>query len=172
MALTSFSANVENITPLHDNPITGGDVANANELKALFDKAGKDIKTYINGTLKTFVDALQDGTKQYVVRKQAVTIYKEDWGADYTNGFGATVEVSYNVYKNWAMSIYLVRPTPPTEHDSTQKFVTNAYRCKDLQFYVGGGMIDDGKYLLDIVGVGTKPTASIKLEIIRVQLAT
>lgn len=53
MALTEFTEDVENISALPDEPALP-----ANQLKAAFDKAGKDIKAYINGTLKTFVDAL------------------------------------------------------------------------------------------------------------------
>lgn len=53
MALTEFTENVENISALPDEPSM-----TANQLKATFDKAGKDIKAYINGTLKAFVDAL------------------------------------------------------------------------------------------------------------------
>lgn len=53
MALTEFTEDVENISALPDEP-----AMTASQLKAKFDKAAKDIKSYINGTLKTFVDAL------------------------------------------------------------------------------------------------------------------
>ena len=57
MALTKLTADVENISALDDRP-NDVDGLTATQLKALFDKAGKDIKTYINGTLTTQVDAL------------------------------------------------------------------------------------------------------------------
>lgn len=48
--LTKFSANVNNIQGLSDRPNTV-DGLTSSELKALFDKAGSDIKTYLNGVL-------------------------------------------------------------------------------------------------------------------------
>ena len=50
MKITSFSKDVENISKLSDRPnIENGYTANA--LKELFDKAGVDIKEYINTVL-------------------------------------------------------------------------------------------------------------------------
>lgn len=48
--LTRFSANVNNIQGLSDRPNTIDGLTSA-ELKAKFDKAGSDIKEYLNGTL-------------------------------------------------------------------------------------------------------------------------
>ena len=48
--LTKFSTNVNNIQGLSDRPNTI-DGLTSSELKAKFDKAGADIKTYLNGTL-------------------------------------------------------------------------------------------------------------------------
>lgn len=50
MAYTQFSADVENVSNLSDLP-NATDGLTAAELKAVFDKAGVDIKNYINGTL-------------------------------------------------------------------------------------------------------------------------
>ena len=48
--LTNLTANVNNIQGLSDRPnITDG--ITSQHLKELFDKAGADIKTYVNGTL-------------------------------------------------------------------------------------------------------------------------
>lgn len=47
--LTRFSANVNNIQGLSDRPNTIDGLTSA-ELKAKFDKAGSDIKEYLNGT--------------------------------------------------------------------------------------------------------------------------
>ena len=57
MALTKFTANVNNIQSLSDrtNAIDG---LTSSALKELFDKAGADIKTYINETLTEEVDAI------------------------------------------------------------------------------------------------------------------
>lgn len=56
MAITKLTVNVNNIQALSDRPneIDGLDAA---ELKARFDKAGSDIKTYINEVLTEEVDA-------------------------------------------------------------------------------------------------------------------
>ena len=48
--LTNLTANVNNIQGLSDRPNIADGIT-AQELKALFDKAASDIKTYINGTL-------------------------------------------------------------------------------------------------------------------------
>ena len=48
--LTNLTANVNNIQGLSDRPNIADGIT-SQELKALFDKAASDIKTYINGTL-------------------------------------------------------------------------------------------------------------------------
>ena len=55
MALTKFTANVNNIQALSDQPNTV-DGLTSSELKERFDKAGADIKTYINETLTEELD--------------------------------------------------------------------------------------------------------------------
>ena len=55
MALTKFTANVENISALSDRPNETDGLTSA-ELKAKFDKAGVDIKTYLNGVLTHELD--------------------------------------------------------------------------------------------------------------------
>lgn len=50
MAYTQFSVDVENISHLSDLP-NATDGLSSTELKARFDKAGADIKDYINNTL-------------------------------------------------------------------------------------------------------------------------
>ena len=59
MALSKFSVEVNNIQNLDDNPNTSG--MSAAELKATFDKAGADIKTYINSTLTDEIDTAMSG---------------------------------------------------------------------------------------------------------------
>ena len=56
MALTKLTTNLNNIQALHDKPNTA-DGLTSDELKERFDKAGNDIKTYINGTLTEELDA-------------------------------------------------------------------------------------------------------------------
>lgn len=55
MALTKFTANVNNIQALSDRPNEIDGLTSA-ELKARFDKAGSDIKTYVNETLTEQID--------------------------------------------------------------------------------------------------------------------
>ena len=50
MAISTFDVDVENISALSDQP-NDGDGLSSQELKALFDKAGVDIKAFINETL-------------------------------------------------------------------------------------------------------------------------
>lgn len=50
MAISLFNTDVENISQLSDLPNAEDGLTSA-ELKATFDKAGVDIKNYINGTL-------------------------------------------------------------------------------------------------------------------------
>lgn len=55
MALTKLTANVNNIQALSDRPNTIDGLTSA-ELKEKFDKAGADIKTYLNTTLTEELD--------------------------------------------------------------------------------------------------------------------
>ncbi len=55
MALTKLTTNLNNIQALHDKPNTA-DGLTADELKEKFDKAGNDIKDYINNTLTDELD--------------------------------------------------------------------------------------------------------------------
>ena len=55
MALTKLLANVNNIQQLSDRPNEIDGLTSA-ELKERFDKAGSDIKTYINGVLTEELD--------------------------------------------------------------------------------------------------------------------
>ncbi len=56
MALTKLTTNLNNIQALHDRP-NSSDGLTADELKERFDKAGNDIKSYINNTLTEELDA-------------------------------------------------------------------------------------------------------------------
>lgn len=57
MALTKLTTNLNNIQALHDRPNTS-DGLTADQLKEKFDKAGNDIKSYINNTLTEEIDGL------------------------------------------------------------------------------------------------------------------
>ena len=57
--LTNLTASVNNIQALDDNPNESG--LTSNELKAKFDKAGSDIKDYINNTLIDELETILDG---------------------------------------------------------------------------------------------------------------
>ena len=56
MSLTKLTANVANIIGLDDNPNEGATPLSSTELKNTFDKAGTDIKNYINNTLTEELD--------------------------------------------------------------------------------------------------------------------
>ena len=55
MALTKMTANVNNIQALSDRPNTADGMTSA-ELKERFDKAGADLKTYLNTVLTEELD--------------------------------------------------------------------------------------------------------------------
>ncbi len=55
MGLTKLTANVNNIQSLSDRP-NSIDGLTSSQLKELFDKAGADIKTYLNETLTEELD--------------------------------------------------------------------------------------------------------------------
>lgn len=57
MAVTKLIADVNNIQSLSDRPNTI-DGLTSSQLKELFDKAGADIKTYINETLTEEIDEI------------------------------------------------------------------------------------------------------------------
>jgi len=57
MALTKFTENVNNIQGLSDRPNTI-DGLTSSQLKELFDKAGADIKTYLNESLTEELDTV------------------------------------------------------------------------------------------------------------------
>lgn len=57
MAVTKLTAEVNNIQSLSDRPNTI-DGLTSSQLKELFDKAGADIKTYINETLTEEIDEI------------------------------------------------------------------------------------------------------------------
>ena len=61
MALTKLTTNLNNIQALHDRPNTS-DGLTADELKERFDRAGNDIKSYINNTLTEELDGLVSDT--------------------------------------------------------------------------------------------------------------
>lgn len=61
MALSKFNKNVENIIALDDNPNEGATPLTSSELKEKFDKAGADIKDYINNTLTSELDTTITG---------------------------------------------------------------------------------------------------------------
>jgi uncharacterized protein YpuA (DUF1002 family) len=53
MSLTKLTENMNNVQSLADKPVEAPEI-----LKQVFDKAGNDIKSYINDTLTTQIDAL------------------------------------------------------------------------------------------------------------------
>lgn len=75
--ITNLTANVNNIQGLSDRPNTA-DGLTSQELKEKFDKAGADIKLYINSTqnteienyinnkVKTAIESLQNASSNYV----------------------------------------------------------------------------------------------------------
>lgn len=63
--ITDLTANVNNIQALSDRPNTADGIT-AQQLKERFDKAGADIKTYINSTLITQVEGYLNEAKTHI----------------------------------------------------------------------------------------------------------
>jgi len=106
--LTQFTTDVENLTNISDNP-----GLSAAAMKALFDKAGVDIKAYINSVLTVELDAMRlqasrtiyvspggnntkgDGSteKPYLTIGKAIGVIPKN-----LNGFIATISISPGTY--------------------------------------------------------------------------
>lgn len=101
MALTKFLTNVNNIQALSDKPNEIDGLTSA-ELKAKFDKAGSDIKTYINDTLTEELDTKFGSiTEDFVTNDDArlsnsrqCNNYFDSWSTARTNlkiGYGTSL---------------------------------------------------------------------------------
>jgi hypothetical protein len=104
MALTKLTANVNNIQALSDQPNTI-DGLTSSELKERFDKAGADIKSYINGVLTEELDDVVASIPQdYVTTSDArltnsrqCNNYFDSWSTARTNlkiGYGTSLPSS------------------------------------------------------------------------------
>lgn len=72
MALTKLTTNLNNIQALHDRPNTS-DGLTSDELKERFDRAGNDIKSYINNTLTEELDSAIANTYSETEIDQKIT---------------------------------------------------------------------------------------------------
>lgn len=98
MALTKFTENVNNIQALSDRPnITDG--MTSSELKERFDKAGSDIKNYMNNTLTEEIDDVIVDINGDIARVEAAipTNYVTTSDSRLTNSRKCN-----NTYDNWA----------------------------------------------------------------------
>ena len=101
MALTKLTASMNNIQALSDQPNTI-DGLTSSELKERFDKAGADIKTYINGTLTEELDDVIASIPQDYVSNSDSRLsnsrqcnnYFDNWSTARTNlkiGYGTSL---------------------------------------------------------------------------------
>jgi len=106
MALTKMTQDVNNIQALSDRP-NSIDGLTAAELKAKYDKAGSDIKTYINTILTTEIDeaiATIPDTSNFVLTSDSRLSNSrtcnnsfDNWNTARTNlkiGYGTTLPTS------------------------------------------------------------------------------
>ena len=104
MALTKLTANVNNIQALSDQPNTV-DGLTSSELKERFDKAGADIKSYINGVLtEEHDDAIASIPQDYettsdsrLTNSRQCNNYFDSWSTARTNlkiGYGTSLPSS------------------------------------------------------------------------------
>ena len=101
MALTKLTANMNNIQALSDQPNTI-DGLTSSELKERFDKAGADIKSYINGVLtEELDDVIASIPQDYVTTSDSrltnsrqCNNYFDSWSTARTNlkiGYGTSL---------------------------------------------------------------------------------
>lgn len=86
MALAEFTAEMENISALPDQP-----TLTAEQLKAEFDKAGVYIKAWLNSVLKDYVDGLASGAN---IETDAITATKIKAGEVSKDKLAAAVRAS------------------------------------------------------------------------------
>ena len=75
--ITNLTANVNNIQALSDKPNTA-DGLTAQQLKEKFDKAGADIKEYINGTLITELEGYLTEHKTHIENLEDTAVATTD----------------------------------------------------------------------------------------------
>lgn len=75
--ITDLTANVNNIQALSDKPNTA-DGLTAQQLKEKFDKAGGDIKEYINGTLIPEVEGYLNQAKTHIENLEENAVLDND----------------------------------------------------------------------------------------------
>jgi len=98
MALTKFTENVNNIQALSDRPnVTDG--ITSSELKERFDKAGSDIKNYINNTITEELD------EEITTINNSITSITQSLPTDYVRTSDTRLTNSRkcnNSFDNWA----------------------------------------------------------------------
>ena len=98
MALTKFTENVNNIQALSDRPNVV-DGLTSSELKERFDKAGSDIKNYLNNTITEEIDTeiLSLGNEIDEVRDSLPTDYVSVTDSRLTNS-----RTCNNTFDSWS----------------------------------------------------------------------
>ena len=98
MALTKFTENVNNIQALSDRPnVTDG--ITSSELKERFDKAGSDIKNYINNTITEELD------EEITTINNSITSITQSLPTDYVRTSDTRLTNSRkcnNTFDNWS----------------------------------------------------------------------
>lgn len=182
MALTQFTKDMNIIAALSDDPnVTDG--LTAAQLKAKFDEGGLAVKTYLNGTLKTFVDGLSDG-KQKKVAVFVGTAQDNDWfeimygGSTvmfYTNiliaGSAVTAHPEYNELVLGQDIIVL-----PFFDGTTAERNGNAANSAGVQFHAGTLSYDSDTdyYTIPVTAVGWEHLGAktVRLQLICINGAT
>lgn len=98
MALTKFTENVNNIQALSDRPNVV-DGLTSSELKERFDKAGSDIKNYLNNTITEELD------EEIVTLNNAITNITETLPTDYvrvTDSRLTNSRTCNNTFDSWS----------------------------------------------------------------------
>lgn len=93
--ITANTTTVNNISSLADKPSQGSSPLTSAQVKALFDKTGSDLKTWINGTLN---EEITKNSIPFAVG--TVSLYGTSVSAtiagitSYTNGMGVAIEIN------------------------------------------------------------------------------
>lgn len=148
MAITKLTTDLDNIQGLSDKP-NEIDGLTADQLKALFDKAGEDIKTYLNSTLTDELDTLHgsvtsaDLTKLHALTADATEL-------NYIDGATSAIQTQLNTKKLYSKVIEATRDGTASSGDVSYTgvgFLPTSITCLmvvDGTLYKSDGVADSG----------------------------
>lgn len=179
MALTQFTKDMNIIAALSDDPnVTDG--LTAAQLKAKFDEGGLAVKTYLNGTLKTFVDGLDDGKQKQIAvltgtagsNNSSNAWTKHSLSVSGTTKYYHTITINISeatlssspaLAALFTADHIIVRPSIGKVLPLDSDGLANLVNCSGVQFAVAGVEASGGRYIMTIVAYGWGNAAGKKV---------